>query len=148
MIAAALEAEVASYIERFRSERGEDGRASVVRNGRGRPRQVTLGSGTVTIEAPRVNDKRVVDGERQKFTSAILPPYLRRSQKRVGALAVAVSARTVDGRLPPCVANLARRERIGSVGERDHAPGLHVVRGALDVEGANAGRSRLRVRVG
>lgn len=80
MIAAALEAEVASYVERFRSERGEDGRAAVVRNGRGRPRQVTLGSGTVTLEAPRVNDKRVVDGERQKFTSAILPPYLRRSQ--------------------------------------------------------------------
>lgn len=80
MIAAALEAEVASYIERFRVERGEDGRAAVVRNGRGRPRQVTLGSGTVTLEAPRVNDKRVVNGERQKFTSAILPPYLRRSQ--------------------------------------------------------------------
>jgi putative transposase len=79
-IAAALEAEVASYIERHRAERVEDGRAAVVRNGRGRPRQVTLGSGTVTLEAPRVNDKRVVDGERQKFTSAILPPYLRRSQ--------------------------------------------------------------------
>jgi transposase-like protein len=80
MIAAALEAEVADYIARFRGVRGDDGRAAVVRNGRGRPRQVTLGSGTVTIEAPRVNDKREVDGERQKFTSTILPPYLRRSQ--------------------------------------------------------------------
>ena len=34
----------------------------------------------MTIEAPRVNDKREVDGQRQNFTSAILPPYLRRSQ--------------------------------------------------------------------
>ena len=80
MILVALEAEVEAYLERFRGVRGEDGRAAVVRNGRGKPRQVTLGSGTVTIEAPRVNDKREVDGERQKFTSAILPPYLRRSQ--------------------------------------------------------------------
>ena len=80
MIAAALEAEVEAYVERFRGLRGADGRAAVVRNGRGKPRQVTLGSGTVTLEAPRVNDKREVDGQRQKFTSAILPPYLRRSQ--------------------------------------------------------------------
>jgi putative transposase len=80
MILAALEAEVEGYVERLRGERCEDGRAAVVRNGRGRPRQVTLGSGTVTIEAPRVNDKRVVEGERQKFTSKLLPPYMRRSQ--------------------------------------------------------------------
>lgn len=80
MIAAALEAEVEAYVARHRGVRGEDGRAAVVRNGRGKARQVTLGSGTVAIEAPRVNDKRVVEGERQKFTSAILPPYLRRSQ--------------------------------------------------------------------
>lgn len=33
------------------------------------------------VRAPRVNDKRVVDGERQKFTSRILPPYMRRSPK-------------------------------------------------------------------
>ena len=45
MIAAALEAEVKSYVERFRGVRGDDGRAAVVRNGRGKPRQVTLGSG-------------------------------------------------------------------------------------------------------
>lgn len=68
----------------------------MVRNGRGKPRQVTLGSGTVTIEAPRVNDKREVDGERQKFTSAILPPYLRRSQN-VGTTAGSVSARPLHG---------------------------------------------------
>jgi putative transposase len=80
MILVALEAEVDAYIARFRGVQGDDGRAAVVRNGRGKSRQVTLGSGTVTIEAPRVNDKREVDGQRQKFTSAILPPYLRRSQ--------------------------------------------------------------------
>ncbi len=80
MLAEALDVEVASYIERHRSERDERGHALVTRNGPARERHVTVGSGTLSIRAPRVNDKRVVDGEKQKFTSEILPPYLRRSQ--------------------------------------------------------------------
>ncbi len=80
MLEAALEAEVALYIERHRHERDESGRALVVRNGHAQAREVTVGSGPMKVEAPRVNDKRVVDGERQKFTSEILPPYLRKSR--------------------------------------------------------------------
>lgn len=80
MIAAALEVEVEEYVRRFADERDENGHAKVVRNGRGKERSVTMGSGTVQLKAPRVNDKRVVDGERQRFTSKILPPYLRRSK--------------------------------------------------------------------
>ena len=38
-----------------------------------------MGAGTITLRAPRVNDQRHVEGVRQKFTSAILPPYVRRS---------------------------------------------------------------------
>jgi transposase-like protein len=81
MIAAALEVEVEEYLNRHRAERDGDGRAQVVRNGRARARGVTVGAGTMTVEAPRVNDKRVVDGARQRFTSKILPPYLRKSPK-------------------------------------------------------------------
>src|SRR3954463_6820379 len=75
MIATALEAEVADYIERFAEERGEDGKRLVVRNGVARERRVTIGSGTVPIRAPRVNDQRVDEetGERQRFGSKILP---------------------------------------------------------------------------
>jgi transposase-like protein len=81
MIAVAMQAEVDEYLERHRGERDVEGRALVVRNGKGRARGVTVGSGTMTVEAPRVNDKRVVDGKRQRFTSKILPPYLRKSPK-------------------------------------------------------------------
>jgi hypothetical protein len=81
MLAEALEVEVGAYIERHRHERRADGRALVVRNGRAQERRVTVGSGTLTIRAPRVDDQRVVDGARQKFTSEILPPYLRRSKR-------------------------------------------------------------------
>jgi transposase-like protein len=80
MLASALEAEVAGYLERHRAERDEGGLAQVVRNGHAPTRKVTVGSGTMEVKAPRVNDKRVVDGERQKFRSKILPPYLRKSQ--------------------------------------------------------------------
>ncbi len=59
MIAAALEAEVDEYVGAFTEEVGEDGKRLVVRNGRARERRVTVGSGTVPVRAPRVNDKRV-----------------------------------------------------------------------------------------
>jgi len=81
MLMTALHEEVADYVERHSEERDEDGHALVVRNGRARARKVTVGCGTVEVEAPRVNDKRVVDGERQRFTSGLLPPYMRRSPK-------------------------------------------------------------------
>jgi transposase-like protein len=81
MIAAALQLEAAEYVARFREARDEGGRALVVRNGTARPRPVTTGVGPVTLAAPRVNDRRVVAGVRQKFTSMILPPYVRRSPR-------------------------------------------------------------------
>jgi transposase-like protein len=82
MLLAALEAEVAAYIEAHREVRDEAGRAQVVRNGRGRARRVTVGAGTLTVQAPRVDDRRVDEaGERRRFRSRILPPYLRRSPK-------------------------------------------------------------------
>src|SRR3954449_1230136 len=101
MIATALEAEVADYIERFVDERDEDGKRLVVRNGRARERKVTVGSGTVAIRAPRVNDKRVDDdsGERQRFSSRILPAYARRFAEGQRRAAGALPARPVDGRL-------------------------------------------------
>lgn len=82
MLAAALEAEASAYIERCLGQRDAEGRALVVRNGRARPRRVTVGSGTIEVTAPRVNDRRVdAEGERKRFTSAILPPYMRCSPK-------------------------------------------------------------------
>jgi putative transposase len=83
MIAAALEAEVDAYVGSFVEEVGEDGKRLVVRNGRARERRVTVGSGTIPIRAPRVNDKRVEEdsGERRRFGSKILPAYARRSPK-------------------------------------------------------------------
>ncbi len=82
MLMEALEAEVEEYVESTRSERDERGHALVVRNGHAREREVLLGAGAVEVKAPRVNDRRVdEDGERRRFKSVILPPYMRRSPK-------------------------------------------------------------------
>ena len=82
MLEAALEAEVSAYVAAHREQRGVDGTALVVRNGQARARKVTVGSGTIAMRAPRVNDRRVDEaGERQRFRSRILPPYMRRSPK-------------------------------------------------------------------
>ena len=82
MLQEALEAEVEEYVTRHRAERDEGGRAQVVRNGKASARQLVTGSGTLEVRAPRVNDRRRdAHGERQRFTSEILPTYMRRAPK-------------------------------------------------------------------
>ena len=82
MLAQALQAEVRDYLDAARGERDERGHALVVRNGHANEREVILGAGSVTLKAPRVNDKRVdEDGNRRSFKSVILPPYMRKSPK-------------------------------------------------------------------
>lgn len=77
MLAAALELEVEAYLAKHAEVRDERGHALVVRNGKARQRKVTVGSGTIDVEAPRVHDRR----PGKKFTSRILPPWMRRSPK-------------------------------------------------------------------
>jgi transposase-like protein len=83
MLAAALQAEVAAYVEQFADVLDEDGHRLVVRNGYHQQRAVATGAGAVTVTAPRVNDKRVDQetGERQRFSSKILPAWSRKSPK-------------------------------------------------------------------
>lgn len=82
MLAEALEAEVDAYIEAARDQRDEHGHALVVRNGHANEREVLLGAGSVAVRSPRVNDRRMDEsGNRQRFKSVILPPYMRKSPK-------------------------------------------------------------------
>ncbi|MEY9849706.1 IS256 family transposase [Streptacidiphilus sp. MAP5-3] len=83
MLAAALEAEVNSYVAELADQRDESGRRLVVRNGYHQPRKVTTAAGVIEVKAPRINDKRINEatGERKRFSSAILPPWCRKSPK-------------------------------------------------------------------
>ena len=81
MLAEALRAEVDAYCERLAGECDEDGHRLVVRNGYHQPREVLTSAGAIEVTAPRVNDKRIDPdtGERQRFSSAILPPWARKT---------------------------------------------------------------------
>ena len=83
MLAVALQAEVSAYIEAHVEEIDEHGRRLVVRNGHHLEREVTTAAGPVSVQAPRVNDKRLdeVSGERKRFASAILPAWARKSPR-------------------------------------------------------------------
>jgi transposase-like protein len=83
MLAEALQAEVDAYIAAHAGERDEDGRRLVVRNGSHQSREVLTSAGAVEVTVPRVNDKRTDPGtgERQRFSSAILPPWARKTPK-------------------------------------------------------------------
>jgi putative transposase len=81
MLAAALHAEVAAYVEAHADQVDEDGHRLVVRNGFHEPREVSTAAGAVPVRQPRVNDKRIdgATGERVRFASAILPAWARKS---------------------------------------------------------------------
>jgi putative transposase len=77
----AIEREVQDYIDGNGRHVDEEGRRLVVRNGFHPARQIQTGSGSIEVRQPRVNDKRVDEqGNRFRFTSKILPPYLRKSK--------------------------------------------------------------------
>src|SRR5499427_1341624 len=87
MLLAALKAEVDEYVAEHADHRDAAGRALVVRNGVAEPRKVTTAAGELEIQAPRVHDRR----EGRRFTSAILPPWARRSPKVTEVLPVLYS---------------------------------------------------------
>ncbi len=81
MLAAALQAEVAAYVEAHADQVDQAGHRLVVRNGYHAAREVTTAAGAVPVRAPRVNDKRVQEatGARARFSSTILPAWARKS---------------------------------------------------------------------
>jgi transposase-like protein len=83
MLAAALEAEVAAYIDAHADQLDEHGHRLVVRNGHAVARRVLTSAGAVEVRAPRVNDKRVDEatGQRHRYASVILPAWCRKSPK-------------------------------------------------------------------
>jgi transposase-like protein len=77
----AIEAEVEAYIAQHAVLRDADGLRQVVRNGHKLEREIQTGIGPVKVRQPRVDDRRLDEhGERIRFTSSILPPYLRKTR--------------------------------------------------------------------
>jgi putative transposase len=74
MLQTAIEGEVADYIAVYADYRDQAGRRVAVRNGYLPERELVTGIGSISIHQPRVRDRRAG----QRFTSKILPPFMRR----------------------------------------------------------------------
>ncbi|MGH7628312.1 MAG: transposase, partial [Gemmatimonadales bacterium] len=74
-----LEEEVEALLGRRKSERRSPEAPRGYRNGYGRPRQLALSSGTITVQRPRV---RALE---ERFVSRVLPLFRRRTAA-LGAL--------------------------------------------------------------
>ena len=92
MLAAALQAEVAAYVEAHAGQLDADGRRLVVRNGYHDERTVVTAAGAVPVRAPRVNDKRIDEqtGERRSVRLGDLPAWARKSPTGRRSAAAAV----------------------------------------------------------
>jgi putative transposase len=80
MLQAAIEAEVASFIETHLDRRDPTGRRRVVRNGYLPSRDVLTGAGPLRVKQPRVRDRAGNNDEEIRFAPTVLPRYLRRSK--------------------------------------------------------------------
>ena len=79
LIEQALEAELGALLAQFADDRTPLGHARVVRHGHLPEREVMTGIGPVAVKVPRVRD-RGEQAEKVRFTSSILPPYLRKAK--------------------------------------------------------------------
>jgi len=76
----AIEAEVEEFLRQHQDRRDADGNRLVVRNGHQAARKIITGAGALEVQQPRVRDNSPAKAERVQFSSALLPPYLRRSK--------------------------------------------------------------------
>ena len=81
MLIDTIEDEVRDYLARHEQAVDEQGHRLVVRNGVRKGRKVQTGIGLIELDMPRVDDRRIdANGDRCRFTSAVLPPYLRKTK--------------------------------------------------------------------
>ena len=79
LIAQAVEAELNTFLTAHADQTDAAGRRRLVRHGHLPERDIQTGIGAVPVKVPRVRD-RAPEGTPLRFTSTILPPYLRRAK--------------------------------------------------------------------
>jgi hypothetical protein len=85
LLAQAIEAEIAAWIDAHAHLKDDAGQRQVVRNGHLPKRVIQTGIGPVEVKQPRIRDRRPID-QQETFSSAILPPYLRKTRSLEGLI--------------------------------------------------------------
>ncbi len=118
MLAEALEAEVEGFLSEFQEQR-TGGEARLVRNGYLPQREVQTGIGGLPVQVPRVRD-RETGSESLRFTSKVVPPYLRRA-KSIEELLPWLYLRGISTEgLLRCLGGPARSRGSGTLGRDGH----------------------------
>jgi transposase-like protein len=112
MLAVAIEAEVTDWIDGHAHLKDGKGHRQVVRNGYLPERSILTGVGDVQIRQPRVHDRRP-EGERERFTSKILPPYLRKTKSIEDLIPWLYLKGVSTGEFPEALAALVGPEAAG-----------------------------------
>jgi putative transposase len=77
LLAAAIEAEVTTFLDQHRAIKTDEHKAVVVRNGYLPERSIQTGLGDMAVKVPKVRDR---SGSGIKFNSSLVPPYLKRTK--------------------------------------------------------------------
>ena len=77
MLTAAIESEVAAFIQQHGGLKTDDGKKAIVRNGYLPERTIQTGLGGIDVKVPKVRDR---SGSGIKFNSSLIPPYLKRTK--------------------------------------------------------------------
>jgi putative transposase len=80
LIEEAIHAELDLMLESVSHLKDEEGRRRVVRNGYLPERPIQTGIGEVTVKVPRVRDRDKAAKQKIRFTSSILPKYMRKTR--------------------------------------------------------------------
>ena len=83
LIEAAIQAELAEFLQQFETRKTSQGKRGVIRNGYQPEREILTGIGAVSIRIPKVRSRT---GEPVTFRSALVPPYIRKRQSLEAAL--------------------------------------------------------------
>lgn len=83
LLAQALETEIEIFLNQYKEIKDDLGRQRIVRNGYRPEREIQSGIGPVPVKTPRVRDRQTDPSKRIRFSSSILPPYLRKTKSMV-----------------------------------------------------------------
>lgn len=109
----ALDVEVDLFLERYQYLMDDQGRRQVVRNGARPPRRIITGAGPIEVATPRIDDRVLAKHDEPRFTSALIPPYLRRTKNMEELLPILYLKGISTGDFSEALQAILGREVIG-----------------------------------
>src|SRR5205809_2340097 len=147
LLAQAVAAEVAGFLEGHADKLTDDGRQRLVRHGHLPEREIMTGIGPVAVRAPRIRDRVGTGEERIAFSSAILPPYARRSKSLEVLIPVLYLKGISTGGFEEALAALLGKDAGGSRPRPSHGSGRLGRRARRLAEAGSVGQA-LRLLLG